>query len=380
MKPAVIVKTAFCIAGFLLFGAGNSILGKMMLNSRSPNIYGVETPFAKPWFQNWGMFTGMAMVIFVELISSCVRRIARRGKSAVERQEQEPLLSSETAIVKKEKSSKFIYVKILAPAMCDVIATIMMNAALVSIPVSIWQMLRGSIIIFTAILTVCYRRKPLNCMNWVGVGIVVGGLVVLGVSAVIGDPESKDVTVGKVILGVVLVVLAQGVQGFQTIVEEQFLHDSSTPPMQIVAFEGIWGFLFATFFFMPICYFIPGEPGNGLTEDFADAWVMIANDPLIVVWTVCYMTSILMFNITGMFIIEVTSALTRNVLEPLRTMIVWIASLIQYYASGGIYGEKWTPLSFLQLGGFILITIGVFTYNQIWAMCCKKKAAETVEE
>ena len=43
-------KTILIMILFLLFGAGNSILGKIMFSLSAPNFYGVESHFEKPLF------------------------------------------------------------------------------------------------------------------------------------------------------------------------------------------------------------------------------------------------------------------------------------------------------------------------------------------
>ncbi|KAK2948443.1 putative Solute carrier family 35 member F6 [Blattamonas nauphoetae] len=336
----------------------------MLLNSSATDSFGVERQFEKPWFQNWLMFLGMMLVIIPESISvRCTRQdqlISTTSPNHKEKEEHE------------RQTNIPIQIRLLIPAICDVAATIMMNAALVSIPVSIWQMLRGSIILFTALLTVFYRRKPLTSMQWLGVGVVFLSLCILGVTAVLSDASTKKITFSRTLVGVGLVVGAQCVQAFQTIVEEKFLHDSNTRPLLIVGFEGIWGILFCTFLFMPIAYFIPTTPGDGLCEDFWDSLVMLRNNPQLVLFSLAYMVSILLFNVTGMVIISATSALTRNILEPMRTMIVWVVSLLQFSLSNGAFGEPWQIWSWMQLGGFVLMTIGIFTYNNVWRICAPK--------
>jgi hypothetical protein len=45
-----------------------------------------------------------------------------------------------------------VLVQVIVPAICDFVATYMMNVGLLWINASIWQMLRGSIVLFAAII------------------------------------------------------------------------------------------------------------------------------------------------------------------------------------------------------------------------------------
>lgn len=72
----------------------------------------------------------------------------------------------------------------------------------------------------------------------------------------------------------------------------------------IIIYLGFWGFMMCTFFMVPLTYFIRSTPGNGLTEDFIDTWVMLSNNYLIIIFAVGFFFSILMFNVFGMFMCD----------------------------------------------------------------------------
>lgn len=49
------------------------------------------------------------------------------------------------------------------------------------------------------------------------------------------------------------------------------------------------------------------------------------------------------------------SATTRTVLDSVRTLVIWVISL----------ALKWEVFSWIQLGGFIVLVIGMCVYNDI---------------
>lgn len=63
--------------------------------------------------------------------------------------------------------------------------------------------------------------------------------------------------------------------------------------------------------------------------------------------------SIAFFNFAGISVTKEISATTRTVLDSIRTFVIWIFSMI----------VRWQKFSGIQLGGFIVLLIGMFLYN-----------------
>ena len=57
-------------------------------------------------------------------------------------------------------------------ALCDLFGTTLASIGLLYVPASIFQLLRGAIIIFTELFSICvFRRRPV-LIKWLGIGIV----------------------------------------------------------------------------------------------------------------------------------------------------------------------------------------------------------------
>jgi hypothetical protein len=80
-------------------------------------------------------------------------------------------------------------------------------------------MLRGSIIIFAAILTIFYRKRKLYRFEVIGMILVIAAIVVLGGVAMINNynagEDNKGRPVWQIILAIILIIVAQGVQATQ---------------------------------------------------------------------------------------------------------------------------------------------------------------------
>ena len=123
-----------------------------------------------------------------------------------------------------------MYYKVLYPAFCDFLASFIMFVGLLWIPVSIWQMIRGSIILFTGLIRQYWLKKPLNKSEWTSLFIIFFSLILVG-AAYFPPPlltarsifsedtsASEPVSAGLKILGMFLVFIAQGIQALQTVI------------------------------------------------------------------------------------------------------------------------------------------------------------------
>lgn len=62
---------------------------------------------------------------------------------------------------------------ILIPTLFDLAATVLMSIGLLSITASVWLMLRGSEVVFTALLSVTWLRRSLSLWHWSGIAVCV---------------------------------------------------------------------------------------------------------------------------------------------------------------------------------------------------------------
>jgi len=368
-------KKEISIGVFLVSGTMSVVLNKILYGIKAPGIGGSGPhKFEKPWFTNWAMFLGMTLC----LVGFFFIRIIQKGRGK--------------AVAPIDKR---LYLTLLIPATCDMIASFLMGVGLLWIPGSVWQMLRGSIIIFTAILKVFYRKKSLLSAEIFGITTVVCALVVVGFSSFYTPGEVEDVLSSssslvssseepfplspalKITLGILLVVAAQALQAFQTIIEEKFLHDMEAPEPFIVGMEGLYGLLLCSFISMPIAYFLPGREGLGLHENTLDSFVMVSKNPVLLAVNLVYIVVILVFNLFGMMITQVTDAMLRNIMEPIRTLLVWVTMVfVCYVVTKQKAGERVNLWSLLQLAGFIVLSFGILVYNGVIRFKCFKTKSD----
>ena len=353
-------QKALVLTFFFISGACTAVLGNVMYNTNSIGNHNVVKPFQKPWFQGWAMFVAMSSLIFATpFAKNCACPSYKIGQ---------PIrgwgLLRMTSV----------------PALCDMSATILQNIALLFLPPSVWQMTRGSILLFTAFFSIFYRHHKLNLIDWIGILFTILGISLVGIAAVTSDNSSNKSSSGKTIVSMCLIFIAQGLQAFQTIVEEQLLHDIDATENEIVSYEGIWGLYFSTFIMMPLAQIAPSNWGEGLYEDSIESFKLIANSYTIFFLLLGYLVAILVYNLTGMIVTLFSSAIHRNIYEALRSAAVWVLSLIVYRLNNDA-GEKLSwPSSFIQLIGFSVSILGSFVYNRVVKFSCLKDSNEATNE
>ncbi|KAJ3112359.1 hypothetical protein HDU96_004665 [Phlyctochytrium bullatum] len=151
------------------------------------------------------------------------------------------------------------------PTLCDMTATTLMSY----ISASIYQMLRGSVVLFTGGLSTIFLGRRHPAYRWFALSTVFLGVSLVGASTILdsggSDTSSKASPLAP--LGVLLVVMAQTITASQFVIEEIIMAKYDIPPLQAVGLEGIFGLLSALIL-MPLLYFTYGK--NGPKGNFFD--------------------------------------------------------------------------------------------------------------
>jgi drug/metabolite transporter (DMT)-like permease len=124
-------------------------------------------------------------------------------------------------------------------------------------------------VIFTAICSIFYRKRKLHFVDWFGISVVVLGIVLVGVSARLGETNRGKETVceSMQIIAMLLVMFSQALQALRAVAEERILHDIDADPPEIIGFEGTWGLFVLTFIGLPLANILPETLGEGIYED-----------------------------------------------------------------------------------------------------------------
>ncbi|EFP79980.1 uncharacterized protein PGTG_05205 [Puccinia graminis f. sp. tritici CRL 75-36-700-3] len=259
------------------------------------------------------------------------------------------------------------------PALFDICGTTLMNAGLLFVPVSVFQMIRGALPIWVGLFSIIFLNRHLSREKWISLAIITSGVALVGYAGSLQPQplqpsdqiENHLVSLaaidssepgGKVVLGLFLIFFAQLFTASQFVIEEKIMCKYEVPPLEAVGLEGVFG-LITTIVGIPILHiFIGSRPeGRGGYFDARTGVEEVLSNPRIMWSSVAIAISIALFNFCGLAVTKSISATARSVIDTCRSVGIWAFSL----AIG------WESFSFLQLVGFIILVVGTFFFNQI---------------
>ena len=198
--------------------------------------------FQKPLFQTFGMFVGMLLGLVMHWIVLALK-LPFPGYEFGDSEEDDPekaptertALKPKSSDVSKADSSQiptWMYFFLAIPAIFDLVATALCMMGLQYLDVSIYQMLRGSGIIFVALMKQHVLKEHLQTFHWVGVFWNVVSVVIVGATALLGsggeDGGSTNVSSAETFLGVCLMMAGAFVQALQFVFEVSIQEDMDT--------------------------------------------------------------------------------------------------------------------------------------------------------
>ncbi|XP_011503760.1 PREDICTED: solute carrier family 35 member F6 isoform X2 [Ceratosolen solmsi marchali] len=311
----------------IITGSFNTLCVKYADQQIVPGQDGQLRHFNHPYMQSLFMFIGEMICLLVFKIIFCYYTRLRNG------------YEDRSNLTKGSRT--FNPLVLIIPAACDVVATSINYIGLNMTYASSFQMLRGAVIVFTGILSVGFLNKKLNRREWLGITFVIFGLLLVGLSDFITMQNQKIIT------------------AVQMVVEEKYTTGQDIPALQVVGWEGVYGFIGICLIMIPLnfIYVIPpfADNSRGTLEATIDAFIQIANCDRLLMAIIGIIFSIAFFNFAGISVTKELNATTRMILDSIRTIVIWIFSLTL----------QWQTFHYLQLIGFFIIFIGMSCYNNI---------------
>lgn len=238
------------------------------------------------------------------------------------------------------------------PALCDCTATSAMYLGLTLTYASQYQMLRGSLILFTKALEYFILKEKVHRYELVGMAFVVIGLLCVGAAALLS--KNTGDAAPNPILGDIIIICAQLIVATQMVYEKKFIDKYQIPPLQMVGWEGVFGLGFMSFMCL-VFYQIPG-PRMGSFENINDAVLQLSNSHVIQLCVIGSILSIAFFNYSGISISGKFGPATRTIVDTLRTIVIWGYSIT----------VGWEQPVYLQFIGFFFLLCGTFIYKDLF--------------
>jgi drug/metabolite transporter (DMT)-like permease len=274
-----------------------------MMGLHSTGISGTTEVFTKPIFQTFGMFVGMLFGLIMhaivvafkipfpgydhvnhnEVVPAQKHNTTPNVRLAIETDRLIPPKNARAIVIEKPQvvqpkpdpaatssssasSSElpvWMYFFLAVPSIFDLAATVLCMMGLRYLDVSIYQLLRGSGIIFVALMKQHVLKHRLYTFQWTGVVWNVVSVFLVGTTAILNTNSNgsvKNQDPGEALLGVMLVMAGAFVQALQFVFEEKVMTmDIPSPPLLLIGMEGLWGTVLCLFVIYPFAYYLPGK-------------------------------------------------------------------------------------------------------------------------
>ncbi|KNC98291.1 uncharacterized protein SPPG_06687 [Spizellomyces punctatus DAOM BR117] len=383
------------VLGMLFTGTVNTILNKLQDMTCVENCEDPDTSrreyFEQPLWQTLNMFVGEALCLLVYYIGVYLE--SRRSSSSGDYQpvaihpEDPTSVQADTATSPNRSSTESTpliagssippltgtkNLLLWLPTLCDMTATTLMNVGLIHVSASIYQMLRGSVVLFTGTLSVYFLGRKHPLYRWFALIMVFLGVAVVGLSSIIEKPDPNKGPVKSSFTGVLLVVLAQTFTALQFVIEEKIMGRYELPAIKAVGLEGLFG-LVSVGLGMPVLYYAFGV-GTGNFFDLPVGFHQLFSHAQILYAGIGIIFSIAFFNWFGLSVTRSISATSRSTIDTCRTLFIWMISL----------GLGWENFRWLQVVGFVILIYGTFLFNDVVSPpplhACRRPVVEDADE
>ncbi|RHY33681.1 hypothetical protein DYB32_003527, partial [Aphanomyces invadans] len=248
-------------------------------------------PFHKPWFGVMQVKLGMTLC----LVYLVVR------KKLLHRAYLETPLPSHTHklfVTVPEWPSTRTLMATVVPAALDLVQSIFSFVGLLWIPASVYQMSGGSMLVFSAFISVKFMKVRLFMYNYVSLALVVFALVLVSMAGPSHPSSTTSIDAWHTLLGMVLILLSRLLYAVNIVLEEYFMTTLHVSPILQAGMEGLWGLVL----FVPLAPFLAWtEPGTSAMaslwhEDFVDTWAKLQQSPTLFWFVLVYVLSIATYN------------------------------------------------------------------------------------
>ncbi|KAI8976806.1 hypothetical protein BDB01DRAFT_727276 [Pilobolus umbonatus] len=246
------------------------------------------------------------------------------------------------------KSHTWSSILFIIPSGCDLIATTLLNLGLIYTSPSIYQMVKSSIVAFSAIFSALFFSRKFLRVEWIGIASVLAGTVVIVGSITHSVSDYK---------GPILLLVAQLFVACQFILEEYFMDRFQLDPIKAMGIEGIFGSVM-----LVVALLLGAVFGSGEFDIHKGVDQLLSHNAL---WQSALVLAVMVaiFNFFGLVVGSSIAIPGKSVIDTLRTVLTWLVAI--YYG--------WDHFDWIQLSGFIVLIIGIYLFNGVFASCMPKR-------
>ncbi|EEY70382.1 uncharacterized protein PITG_05784 [Phytophthora infestans T30-4] len=164
----------------LITGTGTTLY--ILYGVDSVGLDGEVRKFEKPIFQTWLMF--LAMVFALPIHWAYHYHVERQWRN------------NRNGMKYRYRIPRKMYFLLALPAAFDLLATFVANIGLLYVTVSVFQLMKCTVIIFVALLKVFVLKDRLRSYMWIGIGLNMLAALMVGATS-LADSDSQDNNSGQ---------------------------------------------------------------------------------------------------------------------------------------------------------------------------------------
>jgi len=209
------------------------------------------------------------------------------------------------------------------PASFDMLASTMCNFGLLLTSAGVYQMLRGSVVIIVALMSVTLLKRRLSIQQVIGVMLVFLGVTLVGTSSIQNAGTESAI-------GIALLAGAMFVAASQNVFEEHLMSKYDTHPLLLVGMEGAFGSIFLIIL-LPILNTVHCNLAlcdHGHLENVSLAMKQLASDHFVQGAVIASVICISALNFCDKCVVKTSGAVAKCIVDTLRILGVWLLSLV----------------------------------------------------
>ncbi|KAG1307248.1 hypothetical protein G6F60_005820 [Rhizopus arrhizus] len=326
--------TVFLTLGLLLSGVSIPLI----LTFQDKQKVNEGDYFHQPLLQTTMIFLGeLICILFIHLVTKTPNLLDRSMLDAVQ-----PHHSYSNDWVPPQTSSTYSSAAwFILPSACDLIATTLLNLGLIYTTPSVYQMVKSSIVGFSAIFSCLFLSRKFLRKEWFAIVSILLGTTVI-IWSVLNDHPSY--------LGPIFLIVAQLFVASQFILEEYLMDRYQLDPVRAMGVEGVFGIVLLGGALVVGCFF--GHDVLDITEGLKE---LLGTS---VLWQSALLLSFMVavFNFFSLAVSTTVGIPGRSMIDSLRTVLTWMIAV--YYG--------WDVFSWIELAGFGVLLLGIFIFNGVF--------------
>ncbi|CAO3623557.1 unnamed protein product [Cunninghamella blakesleeana] len=352
-----VLYTVFLITGLLISGVAIPLI--LTYQDHQKVDEEKDQYFTQPLLQTVFIFLGEIICIFgIQVVSKASSWLDRSLLDSVQATNTAPRHRDEGNdwVVPRTTSWFCSSIWFILPSAFDLIATTLLNLGLIFTTPSIFQMVRSSIVGFSAVFSFIFLSRRFLKHEWISVVTILSGIGIISYYAASSAKEEGNGILHHDCywIGPVLLLTSQLFVASQFILEEYLMDKYQLNPVHAMGIEGIFGTLLLGIAII-VAVFTPSSSDHTVFDIKAGVTQLIHSSNL---WqsAILLAFAVAIFNFFGLAVSTSIGIPGRSVLDAIRTTLIWIIA-VQY---------GYDTFSWVELIGFVVLVLGVFLFNGVF--------------